>query len=225
MVAVHWSTMRIVGNEPSECWEPLSCCLDINDSFDHSAHIVSIANDLVKVEGLLPRVAPDRAGIGVTSILCQIIQTHATSAQQGQAGTAATMTGNPAPGVRPIHTGFGTERRDPGAIEKLWANPFVSATEEIVDVLVIFPVKEGFLPLGAFCFPGSDGKSRVVRNPDPKCSSVLPGANIEVENLRNLLFILPLFPWTRSEQAEHCLLDFIHHLAVPVFSHAVQSQP
>src|SRR5258708_12942687 len=217
MVAVHWSTMRIVGNEPSECWEPLSCCLDINDSFDHSAHIVSIANDLVKAEGLVQRVAVDRAGIGVTSILRQIIQTHATSAQQGQAGTAATMTGNPSPGVRQIHTGFGPERRDQGAIEKLWANPFISATEEIVDVLVIFPVKERFLPLGAFCFPGSDGKSRVVRNPDPNCSSVLPGRNMEVENLRNLLFILPLFPWPPSDQPQHGPLVFTLPPAVPAF--------
>src|SRR5260370_17438369 len=108
---VHWLTIRNVANEPSEGWEPLSCCLDINDSFDHSAHIVSIANDLVKVEGLLPRVAPDRAGIGVTSILCQIIQTHATSAQQGQAGTAATLPGIPSPCFLHIHTGLSPERR------------------------------------------------------------------------------------------------------------------
>src|SRR6266516_5841011 len=99
IAAVHWLAIRVVANEPSESWEPLGCCLDINDSFDHSAHIVSIANDLMEVKGLLPRVAPDRAGIGMTSILCQVIQTHATSAQHGQAGTAATMTGNPSPGV------------------------------------------------------------------------------------------------------------------------------
>ena len=134
-------------------------------------------------------------------ILCQIIQTHPTSAQQSQAGTASTMTGNPSPGVCQIYTSLSTERRDQGAIEKFWANPFISATEEVVNVLMIFPVKELFLPLGAFCFPGRDGKSRVVRNPDPKCSSVLSRRNVEVENLGNLLLILPLLLWTWCKQS------------------------
>src|SRR5258708_12619207 len=128
----------------------------------------------MKVEGLLPRVAPDRAGIGMPRILCQIIQTHPTSAQQSQAGTPSTMTGNPSSGVCQIYTGFRTERRDQRAIEKFWANPFISATEEVVDVLMIFPVKELFLPLGAFCFPGSDAFTRVLSNPDPKSSPILP---------------------------------------------------
>src|SRR2546430_16806749 len=50
--------------------------LSLHDALPISAHIVSITNDLMKMEGLLPRVAPDRAGISMPRILCQIIQTH-----------------------------------------------------------------------------------------------------------------------------------------------------
>jgi hypothetical protein len=100
ITAVHRLAISIVANEPPQGRYPLGYGLDIDNPFDDSTHIVSIANDLMEVKGLLPRVAPDRAGIGMTGIFGQIIQTHAASAQQGQASTPSAMTGDASSGIR-----------------------------------------------------------------------------------------------------------------------------
>jgi hypothetical protein len=74
-----------------------------------------------------------------------------------------------------------TEGRDQRVVDEARADSQLLVTEEVIDPLTLFWVKEFPLVLWAFSFPIIDGSRYVVGNPDPERATVFPGRNLEVK--------------------------------------------
>src|SRR5690348_16711172 len=137
VATVHWFSIRIIADKPAQGRNPLGCRLHIHHSFDDTAHIVSIANDSVELEGMLPRVTSDCSGIRVPRILGQILQAHPSSTQECQAGTPTSMAGDLACSILLIDASSRAERRNQGFVDETRSDTQVLIAEEIVNLLAL----------------------------------------------------------------------------------------
>src|SRR5258708_642068 len=178
---VHRFTIGVVANEPAQGGNTLGCRLHIHHSFNDTTHIISVTNDAMELEGMLPCVMPDRSGIRVPCILGQVLQTHSSPTQEGQAGTSTAVSGDLACRILLIDASSCAERRNQGFIDETRPHPQVLVTEEVVNLLTLFGVEEFPLILWAFLLPVIDGGCRIVGKPDPEWSSAFPGRNVQVK--------------------------------------------
>src|SRR5213083_2047880 len=82
IATVHRFAIGVVANEPAQGGNTLGCRLHIHHSFNDPTHIISIANDSMELEGMLPCITPDRSGICVPCILGQVLQAHSSPTQE-----------------------------------------------------------------------------------------------------------------------------------------------
>src|SRR5712692_7013239 len=131
IATIHRLAVGVVANEPAQGGNTLGRRLHIHHSFNDPTHIVSIANDAMELEGVLPGVTPDRSGIGVPCILGQILQAHSSPTQECQASTSTPVSGDLACRILLIDASSRAERRDQGFVDETRANPQVLVTEEV----------------------------------------------------------------------------------------------
>src|SRR6266487_6856665 len=70
---VHWLGVGIVADKPPQGWQSLGSSLDLDDPLKQTTHLISILDDPMELEIILPGVASDGFTVCMSCVLSEII--------------------------------------------------------------------------------------------------------------------------------------------------------